>query len=204
MSRYRGPKIRIIRRLGDLPGLTAKTTSRNTLPGQHKKVRDKVSKGSSYSIRLQEKQKLRYNYGLNEKQLSNYVKEAKRLKGSTGSVLLQLLEMRLDSIMFRCGLGRSIAASRQLVSHGHIYVNDRKITIPSFQCKPNDRIEVKNNETSKKLVVNLLEQSLQNPVPNFLTFDTTTLKGKVTRVIENNEVNLDINQFLIVEYYSRK
>ncbi len=90
------------------------------------------------------------------------------------------------------------------MSHGHIYVNDRKITIPSFQCKPNDRIEVKNNETSKKLVVNLLEQSLQNPVPNFLTFDTTTLKGKVTRVIENNEVNLDINQFLIVEYYSRK
>lgn len=204
MSRYRGPKIRIIRRLGDLPGLTAKTTSRNTLPGQHKKVRDKVGKGSSYSARLQEKQKLRFNYGLNEKQLSNYVKEAKRLKGSTGSVLLQLLEMRLDSIMFRCGLGRSIAASRQLVSHGHIYVNDRKITIPSFQCKPNDRIEVKNTETSKKLVVNLLEQSLQNPVPNFLTFDTNTLKGKVTRVIENNEVNLDINQFLIVEYYSKK
>ena len=151
MSRYRGPKIRIVRRLGELPGLTAKTTTRETLPGQHKKVRGKQNNISSYSIRLQEKQKLRYNYGLTEKQLFSYVKEARRLKGSTGSVLIQLLEMRLDNIVYRLGIGNTIPASRQIVNHGHIYVNGKKVTIPSFQCSPNDVIEVRNRVTSKEL-----------------------------------------------------
>lgn len=204
MSRYTGPKIRIVRRLGELPGLTAKTTTRETLPGQHKKLRDKSSKGSSYALRLQEKQKLRYNYGLNEKQLLNYVKEAKRLKGTTGVVLSQLLEMRLDSIVFRCGLGRSISASRQVVNHGHISVNGKKVTIPSFQCRPNDVIEIKNKEVSKKLALELLEQSTQQIIPEFLSFEKEVLKGKVMRVVENHEVSIDINQSLIVEYYSKK
>jgi small subunit ribosomal protein S4 len=204
MSRYTGPKIRIVRRLGELPGLTAKTTTRETLPGQHKKLPDKSGKGSSYALRLQEKQKLRYNYGLNEKQLLNYVKEAKRLKGTTGVVLLQLLEMRLDSIVFRCGLGRSISASRQVVNHGHISVNGKKVTIPSFQCRPNDVIEVKNKEVSKKLAFELIEQSTQQIIPEFLSFEKEVLKGKVIRVVENHEVSIDINQSLIVEYYSKK
>ena len=192
MSRYRGPKIRIVRRLGELPGLTAKTTTRETLPGQHKVVRGKQNNVSSYSIRLQEKQKLRYNYGLTEKQLFSYVKEARRLKGSTGSVLIQLLEMRLDNIVYRLGIGNTIPASRQIVNHGHIYVNGKKVTIPSFQCSPNDVIEVRNKVTSQELAKQYLE------------FEKEKLKGKVKRIAENTETNLNINELLIVEYYSRR
>lgn len=157
MSRYRGPRIRITRRLGRLPGLTTKVTKRDTLPGQHRKVRGKQLNLSSYAIRLQEKQKLRYNYGLTEKQLFAYVKEAKRLKGSTGTVLMQLLEMRLDNIVFRLGLGNTIPAGRQLVNHGHISVNGKRVTIPSFQCHPNDIIEVKNKATSLNVINTLLK-----------------------------------------------
>jgi|TARA_B110001450_G_scaffold67951_1_gene64142 small subunit ribosomal protein S4 len=204
MSRYRGPKIRIVRRLGELPGLTAKTTTRETLPGQHKKVRGKQNNISSYSIRLQEKQKLRYNYGLTEKQLFSYVKEARRLKGSTGSVLIQLLEMRLDNIVYRLGIGNTIPASRQIVNHGHIYVNEKKVTIPSFQCSPNDVIEVRNRVTSKELAKQYLEKPSYNTVPQYLEFEKDNLKGKVKRVAENTETNLNINELLIVEYYSRR
>jgi len=204
MSRYRGPKIRIVRRLGELPGLTTKTTTRETLPGQHKKVRGKQSNISSYSIRLQEKQKLRYNYGLTEKQLLSYVKEARRLKGSTGSVLIQLLEMRLDNIVYRLGIGNTIPASRQIVNHGHIYVNNKKVTIPSFQCSPNDIIEIRNKQNSKNLVKRFLELPIYNVVPQYLEFEKETLKGKVKRLAENTETNLIINELLIVEYYSRR
>ena len=204
MSRYRGPKIRIVRRLGELPGLTAKTTTRETLRGQHKKVRGKQNNISSYSIRLQEKQKLRYNYGLTEKQLFSYVKEARRLKGSTGSVLIQLLEMRLDNIVYRLGIGNTIPASRQIVNHGHIYVNGKKVTIPSFQCSPNDVIEVRNRVTSKELAKQYLEKPSYNTVPQYLEFEKDNLKGKVKRVAENTETNLNINELLIVEYYSRR
>ncbi len=204
MSRYRGPKIRIVRRLGELPGLTTKTTTRETLPGQHKKVRGKQSNISSYSIRLQEKQKLRYNYGLTEKQLLSYVKEARRLKGSTGSVLIQLLEMRLDNIVYRLGIGNTIPASRQIVNHGHIYVNNKKVTIPSFQCSPNDIIEIRNKQNSKNLVKRFLELPSYNVVPQYLEFEKEKLKGKVKRLAENTETNLIINELLIVEYYSRR
>jgi len=204
MSRYRGPKIRIVRRLGELPGLTTKTTTRETLPGQHKKIRGKQSNVSSYSIRLQEKQKLRYNYGLTEKQLLSYVKEARRLKGSTGSVLIQLLEMRLDNIVYRLGIGNTIPASRQIVNHGHIYINNKKVTIPSFQCSPNDTIEVRNKQTSKKLVERFLKQPSYNTIPKYLEFEKKTFKGKVKRLAENTETNLQINELLIVEYYSRR
>ena len=204
MSRYRGPKIRIVRRLGELPGLTTKITTRETLPGQHKKVRGKQNNASSYAIRLKEKQKLRYHYGLTEKQLLSYVKEARRLKGSTGSVLLQLLEMRLDNIVYRLGIGNTIPASRQIVNHGHIYVNSKKVTIPSFQCLPNDVIEVRDKKASKELANQFLEKLGYNTLPQYLEFEKETLKGKVKRVAENTETNLQINELLIVEYYSRR
>ena len=204
MSRYRGPKIRIVRRLGELPGLTTKTTTRDTLPGQHRKVRGKQNNASSYAIRLQEKQKLRYHYGLSEKQLFSYVKEARRLKGSTGSVLLQLLEMRLDNIVYRLGIGNTIPASRQIVNHGHIYVNGKKVTIPSFQCLPNDLVEVRDKTVSKKLANNFLEKLGYNTLPDYLEFEKESLKGKVKRIAENTETNLQINELLIVEYYSRR
>jgi small subunit ribosomal protein S4 len=204
MSRYRGPKIRIIRRLGELPGLTTKTTTRSTLPGQHSQARSTLNKASSYSIRLQEKQKLRYNYGLTEKQLLAYVKEAKRLRGSTGAILIQLLEMRLDNIVFRLGLGNTIPASRQIVNHGHIFVNGKKVTFPSFQCHTGDIVEVKDQKASKELVTQFLKKTEVNPVPPYLEFEQTKLRGQVKRIAETIDANIKVNELLIVEYYSRK
>ena len=204
MSRYRGPKIRIVRRLGELPGLTNKTTTRETLPGQHRKVRGKQNNISSYGVRLQEKQKLRFHYGLSEKQLLSYVKEARRLKGSTGSVLMQLLEMRLDNIVYRLGIGNTIPASRQIVNHGHIYVNGKKVTISSFQCLPNDVIEVRDKKVSKELANKFLEKLGYITLPQYLEFEKEALKGKVKRIAENTETNLKINELLVVEYYSRR
>ena len=152
MSRYRGPRLRVTRRLGDLPGLTTKTTDRTSPPGQHGPGKaGKKSSLSEYGIRLQEKQKLRYNYGVGEKQLFNYVKESRRLPGATGSILLQLLEMRLDNIAFRLGFASTIPGARQLVTHGHILVNGKKVDIPSFQCQPKDIITVKQKKLSQDL-----------------------------------------------------
>ena len=204
MSRYRGPRIRIVRRLGTLPGLTTKKTKRETLPGQHRKNRKSRNRISSYAIRLQEKQKLRFNYGITENQLLTYVKKSKRLKGATCSVLLQLLEMRLDNIIFRLGFGNTIPASRQLVNHGHILVNGKKVTIPSFQCHPNDTIEVRNNLHSQKLVRRFLKSKIDNSVPSFLDFKYENLTGNVKRIALRTEANIRINELLIVEYYSRK
>jgi len=135
MSRYRGPRIRIVRRLGELRGLTKKITVRTKPPGQHDK---KPGASSEYAIRLKEKQKIKYNYGISERQLSNYVKKAKRMKGSTGLLILQLSEMRLDNIIFRLGFASTIPESRQLINHGHFLVNNKPVDIPSLQCKTGD------------------------------------------------------------------
>ena len=153
MSRYRGAVVRIIRRLGELPGLTRKTTRRSSRPGQHG---DQPRKPSEYAIRLEEKQKLRFNYGLTEKQLLRYVRDAKRIKGSTGEALLQLLEMRLDNIVFRLGMAPTIPAARQLVNHGHICINGKRVSIPSYQCQTSDIVSVRNNARSKQLVENYM------------------------------------------------
>ena len=149
MARYLGPRLRIIRRLGNLPGLTAKVPMRNTLPGQHGRKKKKPQKPREYKIRLMEKQKLRYNYGLTERQLQRYVREARRKKGPTAFFLMQLLEMRLDTIIFRLGFAPTIPAARQFVNHDHILVNNKKINIPSFQCQPNDIITVQNKKGEK-------------------------------------------------------
>lgn len=202
MSRYRGPRIRIVRRLGKLPGFTTKQAERNTLPGQHGENRKK--RISSYAIRLKEKQKLRFKYGITEKRLLTYFKESKRLKGATGSVLLQFLEMRLDNIIFRLGIGNTIPASRQLVNHGHIVVNGKKVTIPSFQCHPNDIIEVKSKKNSQELARRFLKKNMRSFVPGFLEFKSNNLRGKVKRVASRAEAHIRINERLIVEYYSRK
>ena len=176
MSRYCGPRLRITRRLGDLPGLTTKQTERTAPPGQHGPGKSgKKSSLSEYGVRLQEKQKLRFNYGLSEKQLFNYVKEARRLPGATGSILLQLLEMRLDNIVFSLGLASTIPAARQLVTHGHILVNGKKVDIPSFQCKPKDTISVKSKSLSQKLVKNNLVLTEMKPTPSHLELDKKEL-----------------------------
>jgi len=203
MSRYRGPRIRIVRRLGPLSGLTRKVTDREQTPGQHGKPTTGRRSVSDYTIRLEEKQKLRFNYGISEKQLVGYVKEARRLKGSTGTLLLQLLEMRLDNIVFRLGLAPTIPSARQIVSHGHILVNNQKVNIPSFQCNPGDVISVRATQTTKKLIeTNLQSSSL--PIPSHLEFEPTKMSGSVKGFVERDNVGITINDLLIVEYYSRK
>ncbi len=201
MARYRGPRLRVVRRLGDLPGLTRKTPRRAYPPGQHGQAR---KKRSEYAIRLEEKQKLRFNYGITEKQLLRYVRKARRATGSTGQSLLQMLEMRLDNTVFRLGMAGTIPAARQLVGHGHVTVNGRVVNIPSYQCRPGEIISVKNSERSKRLV----EQNLEFPglanLPSHLEFDKANLTGKVNGVVEREWVALQINELLVVEYYSRQ
>ena len=201
MSRYRGPRLRIVRRLGELPGLTRKSARRAYPPGQHGQNR---KKRSEYAIRLEEKQKLRMNYGLTEKQMLRYVRKARRVAGSTGQVLLQLLEMRLDNTVFRMGMAHTIPAARQLVNHGHVTVNGRPVNIASYQCRPGEEVAVRNREASKKLVeANLQYPGLAN-LPSHLEFDKTKLSGKVNSVIEREWVALQVNELLVVEYYSRQ
>ncbi|NEP19635.1 MAG: 30S ribosomal protein S4 [Leptolyngbya sp. SIO4C1] len=201
MARYRGPRLRVTRRLGDLPGLTRKVARKAYPPGQHGQARKKKSE---YAIRLEEKQKLRFNYGVSERQLVRYVKKARRAGGSTGQVILQLLEMRLDNTVFRLGMGPTIPAARQLVNHGHITVNGRVVDVASYQCRPGDVISVRNKEASRKLVeANLEFPGLAN-VPSHLEFDKSKLEGKVNGVIDREWVALNVNELLVVEYYSRK
>lgn len=201
MSRYRGPRLRITRRLGELPGLTRKSARRAYPPGQHGQNR---KKRSEYAVRLEEKQKLKFNYGLTEKQLVRYVRKARRVTGSTGQVLLQLLEMRLDNTIFRLGMAPTIPAARQLVNHGHVTVNGREVNIASYQCRPGEVISVRNKDNSRQLVeTNLQYPGLAN-LPSHLEFDKNTMVGKVNGVCEREWVALSVNELLVVEYYSRK
>jgi len=204
MSRYRGPRIRIVRRLGPLSGLTRKVTEREQTPGQHGKSTAGRRSVSDYTVRLEEKQKLRFNYGISEKQLVGYIKEARRLKGSTGTLLLQLLEMRLDNIVFRLGLAPTIPGARQVVNHGHILVNNQKVNIPSFQCNPGDLISVKQNEKAKKLIETNLQSSNSLALPSHLEFEPKTMSGTIKGFVERAEIGITINDLLVVEYYSRK
>jgi small subunit ribosomal protein S4 len=201
MSRYRGPRLRIVRRLGDLPGLTRKSPRRAYPPGQHGQNRKKPSE---YAIRLEEKQKLRLNYGVTEKQMLRYVRKARRASGSTGLVMLQILEMRLDNTVFRMGMAPTIPAARQLVNHGHILINGKIVDIASYQCRPGEVITVRDRAGSKQLVeANLQYPGLAN-LPNHLEFDKKTLTGKVNGIIEREWIALQVNELLIVEYYSRQ
>ena len=201
MSRYRDPRLRIVRRLGDLPGLTRKVARRSYPPGQHGQAR---RKRSEYAIRLEEKQKLRFNYGLSEKQLLRYVKKARRATGSTGQVLLQMLEMRLDNTIFRLGMAPTIPGARQLVNHGHVTVNDRVVDVASYQCRPGDVVGIRNKEKSREMVkANLQYPGLAN-VPSHLELDKEKLLAKVNSVIDREWVALQVNELLVVEYYSRQ
>uniref|UniRef100_UPI00315D6DCC ribosomal protein S4 n=1 Tax=Plantago rigida TaxID=101994 RepID=UPI00315D6DCC len=202
MSRYRGPRCKKIRRLGALPGLTNKS------PKAVSDLRNQSRSGkkSQYRIRLEEKQKLRFHYGLTERQLLKYVRIAGKAKGSTGQVLLQLLEMRLDNILFRLGMASTIPAARQLVNHRHILVNGRIVDIPSYRCKPRDIITAKDEQKSRTLIQNSLNSSphKDKEVSHFLTFQPSQYKGLVNQIIDSKWVGLQINELLVVEYYSRQ
>nr|YP_009667655.1 ribosomal protein S4 [Cololejeunea lanciloba]QCW58431.1 ribosomal protein S4 [Cololejeunea lanciloba] len=198
MSRYRGPRVKIIRRLGSLPGLTSKISKtkldRSIL---NKKI-------SQYRIRLEEKQKLRFHYGLTERQLLKYVRIARKTKGSTGQVLLQLLEMRLDNTIFSLGMATTIPNARQLVNHKHIFINNYIVNIPSYNCKPGDIITIKNKEKSQSIINKNINLSQKLQIPNHLTFDSTELRGLINQTIRREWIDLKINELLVVEYYSRQ
>jgi small subunit ribosomal protein S4 len=204
MSRYRGPKLRITRRLGTLPGLTKKKSKKIDRPGQHgKNLGDSKKKTTEYGIRLEEKQKLKFNYGLSEKQLYHYIKEARRRKGITGLILLQLLEMRLDTICFSLGLTPTIAAARQLVNHGHIIVNNRVVDIPSFQCQLGDIIQIKTSYQTKFLAEHS-DKIPYNDIPAHVEFFEKKLEGHVKNYCSREDILLDLNDLLVIEYYSRR
>jgi len=203
MSRYRGPRLRITRRLGELPGLTNKSSHKQNPPGQHGSI---PKKPSQYSIRLQEKQKLRFHYGVSEHQLIGLVKKARRQVGSTGERILQLLEMRLDTIIFRSGFAPTLRASRQLVSHGHIQVNSRSVNIPSYQMKPGDTFEIKGTScmrNSSGTVARGNSIAITAVAPH-VESSIKELKGTVKQLIGRQDVSCPVDEFLIIEYYSRK
>ena len=200
MSRYRGPRLKIIRRLKTLPGLTSK---------RPKYRNDSINRSSSrkisqYRIRLEEKQKLRFHYGLTERQLLKYVRIARRAKGSTGQVLLQLLEMRSDNIIFRLGMAPTIPGARQLVNHGHIRVNDHMVDIPSYPCKPQDVITIRDQQRLRDIIRKNLDLFQRDILPNHLTFHSLQYKGFINQIIDSKWISLKINELLVVEYYSRQ
>ena len=204
MSRYRGPKLRIKRRLGALPGLTKKP-SNSIRPGQHGRLNvDNNKKPTEYGLRLEEKQKLRFNYGLTENQLYRYIKEARRRQGVTGLILLQLLEMRLDTICYSLGFGSTVAQARQLVNHGHIIVNNKVISIASFQCRLNDTISIKCKSTSQNLIKSNLKNHKTLNLSGHLKFNESKLEATVLDYCDRNDVSLDIKELLVIEYYSRR
>nr|YP_010848508.1 ribosomal protein S4 [Tabernaemontana bovina]QWL14941.1 ribosomal protein S4 [Tabernaemontana divaricata]WEV93158.1 ribosomal protein S4 [Tabernaemontana bovina] len=200
MSRYRGPRLKKIRRLGALPGLTNKRPR----AGNDLRNQSRSGKKSQYRIRLEEKQKLRFHYGLTERQLLKYVRIAGKAKGSTGQVLLQLLEMRLDNILFRLGMASTIPAARQLVNHRHILVNGRIVDIPSYRCKPRDIITARDEQKSRALIQKSLDSSPHEELPSHLILQPFQYKGFVNQIIDSKWVGLKINELLVVEYYSRQ
>lgn len=202
MSRYRGPRLRIVRRIGKLPGLTNKISKKTNSPGQHGGSLNK--KLSQFSIRLREKQKLRFHYGVTERQLLNYIKKARKKKGSSGRMLLTLLEMRLDNILFRLGFAATIMAAKQLINHGHVLVNGHIVNIPSYACQPKNTIKIKKSLTSQGLVkknIQLMETIL---VPPHLSLNKDSLEAKVVSLVNRKSISLVINELLVIEYYSRK
>ena len=205
MSRYRGPKLKISRRLGVLPGLTVKKSKKINRPGKDGNSNADTSKKlTEYGVRLEEKQKLKFNYGLTENQLFRYVKEARRRNGVTGLILLQLLEMRLDTLCFTLGFAKSIGQARQLVNHGHITVNKRIINIPSFQCRINDIIGIKEKNTSKNLVENNIKNNQISEIPYHLKFENSKLEAKILDYCDRSDISLQLDELLVIEYYSRR
>ena len=202
MSRYTGPTTRINRRFSQAIFAPTKAFERKPhLPGQHgPRLRRKLS---DYAIGLNEKQKLRYMYGMTEKQFRLTFERAKSKRGVTGEIFLQMLECRLDNVVYRLGFAKSRAGARQFVGHGHIVVNGKKTDIASFSVKEGDEIEVRERTSSRQLATQSLEGSQARIVPEWLNLNTDSLKATVNRIPSVDETEQSINVQLIVEYYSR-
>lgn len=200
MSRYTGSTYRKSRRLGfSILENGKELAKRPYAPGQHGNERRR--KLSDYGTQLQEKQKVRFMYGINEKQFRKIFDDAGKLKGVHGENLLRLLESRLDNLVYRLGFASTRKGARQLVNHGHITVNGIKVNIPSYRCKPGDVIAIKEQSKTHPAVLASLEGT--NNRVEFVTFDDKKLSGTYVRFPERNELNADINESLIVEFYNR-
>ena len=203
MARYTGPKTKISRRFGvALFGPSKALERKNYGPGMHG-PKGSRRKQSDYAIALAEKQKLRYQYGVLERQFRRYFSIASTRRGVTGEILLQLLETRLDNVIYRLGFANSRSAARQLVSHGHVQVNGRKVDVSSFNVKAGDAITIKDKPQSRRLAAKNLELTQITPVPDWLTVDKDQFSGKVSRIPSRDEIAPIVNEQLIVELYSR-
>ena len=202
MARYSGPRVRISRRFGvPIFGPSKYLERRNYGPGVHgPKSRRKTTE---YGQGLIEKQKLRYFYGLMEKQFRGVYEKAKNRRGVTGETMLQILETRLDNVVFHLGFGATRAAARQFVNHGHILVNGRKAAIASYALKVNDVISVKNHNVSRQLATKNLEISASRAVPDWLSLNKEDFKGTIMRIPTRDEIQPIANEQAIVEFYSR-
>jgi small subunit ribosomal protein S4 len=202
MARYTGPRVRISRRFGiPIFGPTKYLERRNYGPGVHgPKSRRKTT---DYGLGLIEKQKLKYYYGLLERQFRGVYEKALKRRGVTGEQMLQILETRLDNVVFHLGLANTRAAARQMVSHGHVLVNGRKVNVPSFALKVNNVIEVKNNNVSRQLATKNMEISTSRSVPDWLVLSKEEFKGTVMRIPTRDEIQPIANEQAVVEFYSR-
>ena len=202
MARYTGPRVRISRRLGvPIFGNSKYLERRNYPPGVHGPKSRR--KNSDYAIGLIEKQKLRYFYGLQERQFRNVYERALRMRGVTGEKMLQILETRLDNLVYHAGLALTRPAARQLVAHGHIRVNGRKVDVPSFAVRVNDVIEVKDRAASKQIAAKNIEGSTARVVPDWVTVDRAALKATLLRIPSRDEIQAIANEQAVVEFYSR-
>jgi small subunit ribosomal protein S4 len=203
MARYTGPKDKVARRYGTpLFGPTKYLERKNYPPGQHG-PKGSRRKSSEYSVALAEKQKLRYQYGLLERQFRRFFEIASKRRGVTGIILLQLLETRLDNVVYRLGFANSRNSARQMVGHGHIAVNGRKTDVSSYICKPGDKITVREKDGSRRLATKNIELTGITPVPDWLTVDKEHFTGAVSRIPSREEIAPIVNEQLIVELYSK-
>jgi len=205
MSRYSGPRVKRLRSLGvDLPGLTRKSKDRRpTPPGEHGEKRRR--RESDYGRQLKEKQKIRYNYGLGERQLRLLVTRARASKDATGGKIIELLERRLDNVVFRAGFARTIPAARQLVSHGHICVNGRKVDIASFSVRENDKISLRDRSNKQKVELTVVSDALTSLAlsrPEWMSFDASSGEATITGMPTSSPIP-ELNIQLVVEFYAK-
>ena len=208
MARYRGPVEKIERRLEADLGLKGERRlsgksaleKRPFAPGQHGQRRTKISE---YGLQLREKQKVKFMYGISEKQFSNYFKEAVRREGNTGTILITLIEQRLDNVVYRMGFATTRAFARQITTHGHVLVDGKKVDIPSFIVKSGQKIEIKEKSKSNPQVVRALELTNQTGIVDWVNVDKDKVFGIFTRIPAREEVVIPVEERLIVELYSK-
>ena len=200
MSRYTGSSYKQARRVGFSISETGKELARRPYgPGQH--GNDRKGKLSDYGTQLKEKQKVRFMYGLNEKQFKKTFKEAEKMKGIHGTNFLRLLESRLDNLVYRIGFASTRRGARQLVNHGHVTVNGKKVDIPSYRVKVGDVISLKEDHKNLKVVTESLSKISKRV--EFISYDENKMEATYVRLPERNELNADINEALIVEFYNK-